>query len=61
MRISPVDGNILGWIELGELYPHGARNREDVLNGIAFDAGSGRIYVTGKNWPQLFEIEVVRP
>jgi glutaminyl-peptide cyclotransferase len=60
-RISPADGKILGWIDLNGLYPHGARGREDVLNGIAYDAVSGRVFVTGKNWPRLYEIEVLRP
>lgn len=60
-RISPTNGKILGWIDLSGLYPRGARGREDVPNGIAFDAVSGRVFVTGKNWPQLYEIEVVRP
>jgi glutamine cyclotransferase len=32
---------------------------EAVLNGIAFDATSGRLFVTGKLWPKLFEIQVV--
>ena len=31
---------------------------EDVLNGIAYDADTGKIYVTGKRWPYLFEIRV---
>lgn len=60
-RISPDDGKILGWIDLSELYPHAARGREDVLNGIAFDAVAGRLFVTGKNWPRLYEIEVLDP
>ena len=60
-RISPVDGKILGWIDLSDLYPHGARSKEDVLNGIAFDSVSGRVFVTGKNWPRLYEIEAVLP
>jgi glutamine cyclotransferase len=60
-RICPVSGEILGWIDLGQLYPRSARGPEDVLNGIAFDSTTGRLFVTGKNWPQLFEIEIVRP
>lgn len=60
-RISPADGGILGWIDLSELYPRSKRNREEVLNGIAFDASASRIFVTGKNWPKLYEVEVVRP
>lgn len=60
-RISPADGELLGWIDLGELYPPSARSPEDVLNGIAFDGRSNRLFVTGKNWPQLHQISIVRP
>jgi glutaminyl-peptide cyclotransferase len=60
-RISPRDGAILGWIDLSDLYPKTARSSEAVLNGIAFDDASKRLLVTGKNWPQLYEIEVIRP
>jgi glutamine cyclotransferase len=35
------------------------RAKVDVLNGIVYDAANDRIYVTGKNWPKLFEIEIV--
>jgi glutamine cyclotransferase len=59
-RISPVDGTVLGWIDLSTLYPKSARGGDAVLNGIAYDADAKRIFVTGKNWPQLYEIEVVR-
>jgi glutamine cyclotransferase len=60
-RISPKDGAILGWIDLSQIYPQSARGSEAVLNGIAYDAAAKRLFVTGKNWPQLFEIEIVRP
>ena len=60
-RISPKDGAILGWIDLSDLYPKTARSSEAVLNGIAFDDAAKRLLVTGKNWPQLYEIEVIRP
>jgi glutaminyl-peptide cyclotransferase len=58
VRIAPSSGEVLGWIDLSRLYPSPGRARDDVLNGIAYDADSGRLFVTGKNWPQLFEIEV---
>ena len=35
------------------------RSRTDVLNGIAYDAEKDRLFVTGKNWPKLFEIKVI--
>ena len=59
-RISPETGQVTGWIDLSALYPASKRpNREHVLNGIAYDAEEKRIFVTGKNWPKLFEIEIV--
>jgi len=61
VRISPGDGHVLGWIDLGNLSRRSKRGREDVLNGIAFDPDSERLYVTGKNWPTLYEIEVMAP
>jgi glutaminyl-peptide cyclotransferase len=60
-RIDPADGKVRGFIDLGALYPQSARSSEAVLNGIAYDAAAKRLFVTGKNWPQLYEIEVVRP
>ena len=59
-RISPESGDVLGWIELTSLYPERQRqNREDVLNGVAYDEANDRLFVTGKNWPKIYEIEVV--
>jgi glutaminyl-peptide cyclotransferase len=59
-RISPATGEVLGWVDLAALYPKSARSSEAVLNGIAYDAAAKRLFVTGKNWPQLYEIEIVR-
>lgn len=58
-RISPVDGRVLGWIDLTGLLSPAERLTTDVLNGIAYDAAGGRLFVTGKLWPKLFQIEVV--
>jgi glutaminyl-peptide cyclotransferase len=59
-RISPADGRILGWIDLSALWPLRQRpDPEAVLNGIAWDAEKKRLFVTGKNWPRLYEIRVV--
>lgn len=59
-RISPDTGRVTGWIDLrGLLGPQDAKN-VDVLNGIAYDAAADRLFVTGKWWPKLFEIRVVR-
>jgi glutamine cyclotransferase len=57
-RLSPADGTLLGWIDLAALYPPSQRGSNDVLNGIAYEAQTRRLFVTGKNWPQLFEIKV---
>lgn len=57
-RISPETGDVLGWIDFSNLYPRGQRRTsEDVMNGIAYDSENDRLFITGKNWPQLFEVK----
>jgi glutamine cyclotransferase len=59
-RIDPKTGKVLGWIDLAGLLPAAERSSpEAVLNGIAWDAAHDRLFVTGKLWPTLFEIELV--
>lgn len=59
-RIDPASGQVLGWVDLtGLLGPEDRAQPVDVLNGIAYDAGQDRLFVTGKLWPKLFEIELV--
>ncbi len=59
--IDPVDGRVTGWLDLsGLLDSRPATGRVDVLNGIACDAAGDRLFVTGKWWPWLFEIRLVR-
>ena len=59
-RVSPTSGAVLGWIDLsGILSPMYRNGSEDVLNGIAYDSVHKRLFVTGKLWPNLFEIRVV--
>lgn len=59
-RISPADGHVIAWIDLTGLLPDDQRvNAESVLNGIAYDAKKDRLFVTGKQWPAVFEIRVV--
>lgn len=59
-RISPVDGRVLGWIDLtGILPPEDRTQQVDVLNGIAYDVLGNRLFVTGKLWPKLFQIKLV--
>jgi len=58
-RIDPATGNVTGWINLAGLLPRLDRSgKEDVLNGIAYDAKEDRYFVTGKLWPRLYEIRL---
>lgn len=58
-RIDPLSGKLLGWINLDGISPEDVeRGPENTLNGIAYDAATDRIFVTGKNWKKLFEIKV---
>ena len=59
-RIAPQTGQVLGWIDLtGLLAARRSPAPVDVLNGIAYDAAGDRLFVTGKLWPKLFEIQLV--
>jgi glutaminyl-peptide cyclotransferase len=59
-RISPVGGKVIGWIDLKGLLPDSQRsNPEAVLNGIAYDAATDRLFVTGKLWPRIFQIKLI--
>ena len=59
-RISPQTGQVLGWIDLkGLLSPVYHVGPEAVLNGIAYDRGGKRLFVTGKLWPKIFEIRLL--
>jgi glutaminyl-peptide cyclotransferase len=62
-RIDPVSGQVLGWIDLTGLLAGRWRGTHevDVLNGIAYDRQRRRLFVTGKLWPWLFEIELLAP
>ncbi len=59
-RIDPGSGKVKGWIDLAGLLGPLDRTpgQTDVLNGIAYDAEGERLFVTGKNWPTLFQIEL---
>lgn len=60
MRISPETGHVLGWIDLTGILPTiFIRSPDAVLNGIAYDAAHNRLFITGKLWPRLFQIQVV--
>ncbi|MFD1612738.1 glutaminyl-peptide cyclotransferase [Sphingomonas tabacisoli] len=60
-RIDPATGRVKAWIDLGPLVSKvPRRGLDDVANGIAYDAKGDRLFVTGKNWPYLFQIRTVR-
>jgi glutaminyl-peptide cyclotransferase len=61
-RIDPANGHVVGWIDLGGLFDINQLPDpgNDVLNGIAYDAAHDRLFVTGKRWPKLFEIKLVK-
>lgn len=59
--IDPKSGQVEGVLDLaGLLSEADMDSTTDVLNGIAYDEATGRIFITGKNWPKLFEIEVIK-
>lgn len=58
VMIEPDSGLVTGRVDLAGLLPDSERGRVDVLNGIAWDAQGGRLFVTGKLWPTLFEIRL---
>jgi glutaminyl-peptide cyclotransferase len=61
-RIDPTTGHVVGWIDLGNLLTAAEKQdvttRGGVANGIAFDSARNRLYVTGKLWPRMFEIDM---
>ena len=61
VRISPKGGQVTGWLDFTGLRNQLTQpNRAEVLNGIAYDAKTGHLLVTGKYWPQMFEIRVLK-
>jgi len=62
-RINLATGEVTAWIELAGLLKEAGvpGQRDDVLNGIAYDAAKDRLFVTGKLWPKLFEIKLLPP
>jgi len=61
-RIDPVTGRVVGWIDVGNLLTavqsQDVAKRGGVANGIAFDSVGNRLFLTGKLWPRLFEVDV---
>lgn len=62
IRISPLTGKVLGWIDLSGLrvLEKSKNSTADVLNGIACDQENDRLFVTGKLWSSVYEIQLVR-
>jgi glutamine cyclotransferase len=57
--INPQTGQVTSWIDLSGIYQNPVSDpANDVLNGIAYDPASGRLFVTGKRWSLLFEIQL---
>ena len=54
--INPDNGQVMGWIDLTGLYQ--STIPDDVLNGIAYDTQTSRLFVTGKDWPNLYQITI---
>ena len=60
VRIDPQSGVVLGWIDMAGILPEALITpTTDVLNGIAYDPQGNRLFVTGKNWPLLFQVRLV--
>ncbi len=60
IKIDPSNGHVVGKLDLTQLYNE-AKNKfayADVLNGIAFDSAGNKVFVTGKTWPNLYEIKL---
>ena len=58
-RIDPATGSVVGWIDLQGILPTSQRTgKEDVMNGIAYDTTTKKLFVTGKWWPTLFEVRL---
>jgi glutamine cyclotransferase len=60
-RIDPETGKVVGWIDLsGILSNEKIDYPVDVMNGIAYDTDADRLFITGKLWPQVFEIRLIK-
>ncbi len=61
VQVDPSTGRVLAWVDCSGLLPAGERTqRTDVLNGIAYDEERNRLFVTGKYWPKLYQIELAK-
>ncbi len=61
VKFDPKTGKVIAYIDLSHILPmNDYKTDTDVLNGIAYDKENDRIFVTGKKWPKLFEIELIK-
>jgi len=58
--INPATGRVTAWIDLKGLLAKEDSSGVDVLNGIAYDAQDDRLFVTGKLWPKVFELKIIK-
>lgn len=58
--IGPEDGKVKAWVDLRGLLSPAQLSKTDVLNGIAWDPKGKRLFITGKLWPTVFEVEIVK-
>ncbi len=63
LQIDPANGHVIGKLETADLLKgfhtgNTSRDNDAVLNGIAYDSTSKRMYITGKHWPKLFELKL---
>lgn len=61
VRFDPETGVVDAFVSLRGLLPPAQRQRENVLNGIAYDPAQDIFYITGKNWPRLFAVRLRPP
>ncbi len=54
-RIDPASGKVKGFLDVSALGPR-PRGEDDVANGIAYDSAGKRLFVTGKMWPQIYQV-----
>lgn len=57
--INPENGQVTAWVDLTGIQNLNTLDSNSVLNGIAYDPSEGRLFVTGKMWPHIFEIRLV--
>ncbi len=61
VQIDPTNGRVLGWLNLSSLSPLADNGWETAMNGIAYDPEKKHFFITGKHWPDLYEIKIISP